>query len=47
MIQNAELTASQQTQYIMLIALVEGIVCLTKSDKEFEQLYTVQRKQWF
>jgi TM2 domain-containing membrane protein YozV len=30
-----------------IIALVEGIIYLTKSDEEFEQLYVVQKKQWF
>lgn len=30
-----------------VIALIEGIIYLTKSDEEFEQLYVVQKKQWF
>ena len=30
-----------------VIALVEGILYLTKSDEEFEQLYVVQKKKWF
>ena len=30
-----------------VIALVEGILYLTKSDAEFEQQYVVERKQWF
>jgi TM2 domain-containing membrane protein YozV len=30
-----------------VIAFVEGIIYLTKSDEEFEQLYVVQKKQWF
>jgi TM2 domain-containing membrane protein YozV len=30
-----------------VIALVEGIIYLTKSDEEFEQQYVVQKKQWF
>ena len=30
-----------------IIALVEGIIYLTKSDEEFEQIYVVQKKQWF
>ena len=29
------------------MALIEGILYLTKSDQEFEQLYVVQKKQWF
>lgn len=30
-----------------IIALIEGIIYLTKSDEEFERLYVVERKQWF
>ena len=30
-----------------VMAFVEGIIYLTKSDEEFEQMYVVQRKQWF
>ena len=30
-----------------VMALVEGIIYLTKTDQEFEQLYVVQKKQWF
>ena len=30
-----------------VIGLVEGILCLTKSDEEFYQLYAVEKKQWF
>jgi len=30
-----------------IIAFVEGIIYLTKSDEEFEQLYVVQKKRWF
>lgn len=30
-----------------LIAVVEGIIYLTRSDDEFRQLYVVQKKQWF
>ncbi len=30
-----------------VIAFVEGIIYLTKSDEEFEQTYVVQKKQWF
>lgn len=30
-----------------IIAFVEGIIYLTKSDEEFEQLYIVQKKEWF
>ncbi len=30
-----------------VIALIEGIIYLTKSDEEFYQLYEVQKKEWF
>ena len=30
-----------------IIALIEGIIYLTKSDEEFEQLYVIQKKKWF
>lgn len=30
-----------------VMALIEGIIYLTKSDAEFTQLYEVQKKQWF
>ena len=30
-----------------VMAFVEGIIYLTKSDEEFEQMYVVQRKRWF
>jgi len=30
-----------------IMALIEGIIYLTKSDEEFEQLYVVQKKKWF
>ena len=30
-----------------VIALVEGIIYLTKSDEEFEQTYVVEKKKWF
>jgi TM2 domain-containing membrane protein YozV len=32
---------------LYLVALIEGIIYLTKSDQEFEQQYVVQKKQWF
>ena len=32
---------------IGLIGLIEGIIYLTKSDEEFEELYVRQRKGWF
>ena len=30
-----------------VIGLVEGIIYLTKSDAEFYQTYTVERREWF
>lgn len=30
-----------------VIAVVEGIIYLTKSDEEFHQLYVVDKKKWF
>ncbi len=30
-----------------IMALIEGIIYLTKSDEEFEQMYVVQQKKWF
>lgn len=30
-----------------LIALVEGIIYLTKSDEEFYQMYQIETKEWF
>ncbi|KAF0139344.1 MAG: hypothetical protein FD122_3338 [Stygiobacter sp.] len=30
-----------------VIAFIEGIIYLTKSDEDFEQTYVVGRKQWF
>ncbi len=32
---------------LAIIALIEGILYLTKSDEEFEQTYVVGRKPWF
>ena len=29
------------------IALVEGIIYLTKSDEEFYQIYQIEKKEWF
>ena len=30
-----------------VLAFIEGIIYLTKTDEEFEQLYVVEKKQWF
>ncbi|HWQ75059.1 MAG TPA: TM2 domain-containing protein [Syntrophomonas sp.] len=30
-----------------VIALVEGIIYLTKTDEEFEQTYVIDKKKWF
>ena len=32
---------------IGIMALIEGIIYLTKSDEEFERLYVVEQKKWF
>ena len=32
---------------LWIIALIEGIIYLTKSDEEFEQTYVVGKKPWF
>jgi len=32
---------------LAVIALIEGIIYLTKTDQEFEQTYVVEQKQWF
>lgn len=32
---------------LAVFALVEGIIYLTKTDEEFEQLYVVKKKMWF
>ena len=32
---------------ISIIALVEGIIYLTKTDEEFEQLYVINKRCWF
>ncbi|MCK9330412.1 MAG: TM2 domain-containing protein [Candidatus Cloacimonetes bacterium] len=29
------------------IALIEGVIYLTKSDEEFEETYVIKKKQWF
>ena len=35
------------TIVISIIALIEGIIYLTKSDEEFERIYVIGKKQWF
>ncbi len=30
-----------------IMALIEGIIYLTKSDEEFEQVYVIEKKKWF
>ena len=32
---------------VSAVAFVEGVLYLTKSDEEFEQIYVVGKKQWF
>ena len=29
------------------IGIIEGIIYLTKTDEEFEEMYVVNQKQWF
>lgn len=35
------------TVIISLIAIIEGIIYLTKSDEEFERTYVINKKEWF
>ena len=35
------------TIIIMIIALIEGIIYLTKDDDEFHRVYTIGKKAWF
>ena len=35
------------TLVISIIAMIEGIIYLTKSDEEFQQTYVTGQKQWF
>ena len=30
-----------------LIGLIEGIICLTKSDENFLRTYVISKKEWF
>ena len=32
---------------IWVIAIVEGVIYLTKSQSEFEQIYVMQSRDWF
>jgi len=32
---------------LWVLAVVEGILYLTKSDEEFERLYVIEKKKWF
>jgi TM2 domain-containing membrane protein YozV len=32
---------------LWVIALVEGIIYLTRTDEEFERLYVIEKKEWF
>lgn len=32
---------------IVPIVFIEGVIYLTKSDEEFEQLYVIEKKKWF
>ena len=31
---------------VMLLALIEGIIYLTKSDEEFDRIYVQGKKEW-
>ncbi len=41
------LTCGIGASVIGIIAFIEGIIYLTKSDEEFEQLYVIGYKGWF
>lgn len=41
------LTGGIGNAVIAIIALVEGILYLTKSDEEFQQTYVLNKKEWF
>ncbi|MFT8417524.1 MAG: TM2 domain-containing protein [Acetobacter sp.] len=33
--------------FVYLIAFIEGIIYITKSDQDFNQIYVVNKKEWF
>ena len=41
------LTCGAAAVIFNLIALIEGIIYLTKSDEEFIQTYQISQKEWF
>jgi TM2 domain-containing membrane protein YozV len=41
------ITCGISTGVMSIIALIEGIIYLTKNDQQFYQEYVVQKKQWF
>lgn len=41
------LTCGLLSPVMYVIALIEGITYLTKTDEEFQQLYVVEKKSWF
>jgi len=41
------LTCGLGSMVTSIIGLVEGIIYLTKSDREFVQTYQIEKKQWF
>ncbi len=40
-------TLSLATGVMCIIGIVEGILYLTKSQSEFEQLYVFNKREWF
>ncbi len=40
-------TCGLASAVIAIIALIEGVIYLTKSDQEFEQIYVQNQKGWF
>ena len=41
------LTLSVASWAIWVIAIVEGIFYLSKSQSEFEQMYVINKREWF
>ena len=41
------LTFSLASWVIWVIAIIEGILYLTKSQTEFEQIYVLNKREWF
>jgi len=43
----AIVTLGIATGVMAIIAFIEGIIYLTKSDEEFDQIYVQNQRQWF